>query len=122
LSNSPDNATPEGETPPTAEQYFDSGEQDTLLKSNFQLDPSFEITEASILPLSNNQRMLALELEPGLYVLRIKTPFFPLGGMNSCRSVKLKMQLAPQSMVSWKTGTSCKGMNSMNLDSTHVLS
>ncbi|CAD7952675.1 unnamed protein product, partial [Amoebophrya sp. A25] len=40
----------------------------------------FPPVEAVILPFGNRQRMLAAEINtPGMYVVRIKTPFLPVG-------------------------------------------
>ena len=65
-----------------------------------QLDRSFNRVEAAVLPLGGGQRMLAAELQtPGTYILRIKLPFFPLGSFDTCRAVKIRLQVSPESMV-----------------------
>ncbi|CAD7956662.1 unnamed protein product [Amoebophrya sp. A120] len=69
---------------------------------------TFPPVEAVILPFGNRQRMLAAEIRtPGRYLIRVKTPFLPIGGLYTCKSVKIRLQVSPVSMVVWDDARAC---------------
>eukprot|EP00392_Amoebophrya_sp_AT5.2_P018544 g19103.t1 len=70
--------------------------------------PDFSPVEAVILPFGNRQRMLAAEIfAPGMYLVRVKTPFLPVGGLYTCKAVRIRLQVSPQSMVNWESAKQC---------------
>lgn len=77
---------------------------------DLDIDMTFEPVEGAILPFGVRQRMIAAELKtPGTYVVRVKTPFLPIGTFYSCRAVKLRLQLSAAAFVGWDAAKSCAG-------------